>query len=432
VETVASRYRLIERLGAGGMSVVWRAYDDVLGRPVAVKLLAPQWSGDADFRARVHREARAAARLTHPNITNVYDYGEAADGTPYVVMELVEGQSLAQRLAAGPLAWRSAARVAGQVAAALAAAHAQGIVHRDITPGNVMLSRTGVKVVDFGIAAMVGERDRAVLGTPTYLAPEQRAGGPAQPASDVYALGLLLYHCATGQVPRQVSLGRLPSELAAVIRSCLVPDPASRPGSAVLARRLGELAGDAVIVPVPGPGPAPVRGGTRVMAPQWVPRRPRRLPWALVAVVALVLTFLAGVLYAGARHSPAVADPAAPPSTTRPSTHPPSPRLGCRVTYTVSASVGAEFGAEVKIENSGPIDINGWTLVFDLPEDQAVRFGWAGRWDQQDRTVTVQDAVYNRSLAPGKSTTVRFAGTHGGTAKPKRFTVNGVRCITAS
>jgi hypothetical protein len=148
-------------------------------------------------------------------------------------------------------------------------------------------------------------------------------------------------------------------------------------------------------------------------------------------MIALVLTFLAGVLYAGSRHSPAIADPATPPVTHSP-THPPSPTLGCRVTYTVSASLGDEFGAELKIENNGPIDINGWTLVFDLPEDQAVRFGWAGRWEQQEQTVTVKDAVYNRSLAPGKSTTVGFAGTHGGKSKPKRFTVNGVRCITAS
>src|SRR5207302_9550142 len=99
VDTVAGRYRPVERLGAGGMSVVWRGYDEVLGRPVAVKLLAAQLAADPDLRGRVRREARAAARLSHPNITNVYDYGEAADGTPYVVMELIDGQSLAQRMA---------------------------------------------------------------------------------------------------------------------------------------------------------------------------------------------------------------------------------------------------------------------------------------------------------------------------------------------
>jgi eukaryotic-like serine/threonine-protein kinase len=435
VETIAGRYRLVERLGAGGMSVVWRGYDEVLGRPVAVKLLAPQWTTDEDFRGRVRREARAAARLSHPHITNVYDYGEAEDGTPYVVMELVDGQSLAHRLAAGPLAWRSAARVAAQVAAALAAAHAQGIVHRDVTPANVMLSRAGVKVVDFGIAAVAGERDREVLGTPTYLSPEQRAGAPAQPATDVYALGLLLYHCATGQAPRQVNLGRLPSELASVIRACLATDPAARPGSAVLARRLGELAGDYPVVSVPAAPPpvAPRPVGTRVMPapPAWIPRRPRRLPWAFSGLVLLVLTFLAGVLYAGAQHSRAQADPA-PATTTHSPSPSPSPTIGCTVTYSITASLAGEFGAEVKIENSGPLNIDGWTLVFDLPDDQTLRFGWAGRWQQDDRTVTVKDAVYNRSLSPGKSVTIGFAGSHGGDAKPKRFTVNGKRCITAS
>src|SRR3989440_2257516 len=267
VDTLAGRYRLVERLGAGGMSVVWRGYDEVLGRPVAVKLLAADLAADADLRGRVRREARAAARLSHPNITNVYDYGEAADGTPYVVMELIDGQSLAQRMASGPLSWNSAVRVAAQVASALAAAHAQGLVHRDVTPANVMLSRAGVKVVDFGIAALAGERDAAVLGTPSYLAPEQRAGGPAQAATDVYALGLLLYHASTGRLPKPPGLQGVPRDGAAVIAACLSTDPAARPGSAVLARRLGELADLAERAPVvasaPAPRPRVAVGGTR-------------------------------------------------------------------------------------------------------------------------------------------------------------------------
>jgi cellulose binding protein with CBM2 domain len=102
------------------------------------------------------------------------------------------------------------------------------------------------------------------------------------------------------------------------------------------------------------------------------------------------------------------------------------------VNYKITASLGKEFGAELKIENSGKLDIDGWTLVFDLPGEQTVRFGWAGRWDQQDRTVTVQDLVYNRSLAPTESLTIGFAGSHGSRPRPTRFTLNGVRCITAS
>src|SRR5947207_11115156 len=241
------------------MSVVWRGYDEVLDRPVAVKLLAAKLVADPELRGRVLREARAAARLSHPHITNVYDYGERADGTPYVVMELVEGQSLAQRMAAGPLPWRMAVRVAAQVASALAAAHAQGLVHRDVTPANVMLSRTGVKVVDFGIAAVAGERDATVLGTPSYLAPEQRAGGPAQAATDVYALGLLLYHASTGRLPKPPGLQGVPRDGAAVIAVSLSTSPGARPTSASLPPRLAEPADAAASPPVAAPPAAPRR-----------------------------------------------------------------------------------------------------------------------------------------------------------------------------
>ncbi|MFJ6954982.1 serine/threonine-protein kinase, partial [Micromonospora aurantiaca (nom. illeg.)] len=135
------RYVLRERIGLGGMSEVWRADDEVLHRPVAVKALAGQLAADPQLRAVIQREARAAARLTHPHVTQVYDYGEATlDGgvvVPYLVMELVEGQTLADRLAGGPLAWPDAVRTAGQVAGALAAAHRIGVVHRDVKPANV-------------------------------------------------------------------------------------------------------------------------------------------------------------------------------------------------------------------------------------------------------------------------------------------------------
>ncbi|OLE23202.1 MAG: hypothetical protein AUG44_22780 [Actinobacteria bacterium 13_1_20CM_3_71_11] len=309
----------MERLGAGGMSVVWRGYDEVLGRPVAVKLLNADLARDPDLRGRVRREARAAARLSHPNITNVYDYGEAPDGTPYVVMELIDGQSLAQRMAStGPLPWGSAVRVAGQVASALAAAHARGLVHRDVTPANVMLSRTGVKVVDFGIAAVAGERDATVLGTPSYLAPEQRAGGPAQAATDVYALGLLLYHASTGRLPKPPGLQGVPRDGAAVIAACLSTDPAARPGSAVLARRLGELAGKPASAPARASARPPVlrtRTLTQREAPRaWIPRRSRRWPWAFAGLGVLLLTFLAGVVFAGGKQGGAL-----PGRTCRPS-----------------------------------------------------------------------------------------------------------------
>ncbi|MFF0177276.1 serine/threonine-protein kinase [Micromonospora profundi] len=259
------RYVLHERIGLGGMSEVWRADDEVLGRPVAVKVLAGQLAADPHLMATIRREARAAARLTHPHVTQVYDYAEAtlAGGVvvPYLVMELVDGHNLADRLRSGPMPWPEAVRVAGQIAAALAAAHRIGVVHRDVKPGNVMLTDTGAKVLDFGIAALGGLDSRSgepLMGTPAYFAPERLAAGPPDPASDVYALGALLYRLLTGQAPLPVQswedalrvhrqrtpvpplrvLG-LPADIAELTLTCLATDPAHRPSAARIARRFG-------------------------------------------------------------------------------------------------------------------------------------------------------------------------------------------------
>jgi hypothetical protein len=266
---LAGRYRLVERLGAGGMSVVWRGFDEVLGRQVAVKVLPPSTSTDPSFRRRLRAEAQAAARLSHPHITNVYDYGEATtvDGepVPYVVMELVDGESLAAVLARSRrLPWPAAVRISSEVAAALAAAHARGIVHRDVTPANVMLTPGGAKVVDFGISALIGENDidpdGSLLGTPAYLAPERLEGGQVSPATDVYAVGLLIYRTLIGQLPWDVGtttallrahqytepeplppVEGLPGAVSALIARCLEKRPADRPSSAELAHVLGTV-----------------------------------------------------------------------------------------------------------------------------------------------------------------------------------------------
>ncbi|WP_230859987.1 serine/threonine-protein kinase [Actinoplanes aureus] len=273
---LAGRYRLVERLGAGGMSVVWRGFDEVLGRQVAVKVLPPSTSADPSFRRRLRAEAQAAARLTHPNITNVYDYGEATtvDGepVPYVVMELVDGESLAAVLArVRVLPWPSAVRISAEVAAALAAAHARGIVHRDVTPANVMLTPSGAKVVDFGISALIGENDTdddgALLGTPAYLAPERLEGGQVSPATDVYAVGLLIYRMLIGQLPWDVGtttallrahqytepepmppVDGLPPAVDALIGRCLEKRPADRPSSAEMAHVLAGLSASAPLI----------------------------------------------------------------------------------------------------------------------------------------------------------------------------------------
>ncbi|MCO8276913.1 protein kinase [Actinoplanes sp. TRM 88003] len=270
---LAGRYRLVERLGAGGMSVVWRGFDEVLGRQVAVKVLPPSTSADPAFRRRLRAEAQAAARLSHPNITNVYDYGEATtvDGepVPYVVMELIDGESLAAVLArARKLPWQHAVRITAEVAAALAAAHSRGIVHRDVTPANVMLTATGAKVVDFGISALIGENDidpdGSLLGTPAYLAPERLEGGQVSPATDVYAVGLLIYRTLIGQLPWDVGtttallrahqytepeplppVDDLPPEVDALVGRCLEKRPADRPSSAELAHILAGISAGA-------------------------------------------------------------------------------------------------------------------------------------------------------------------------------------------
>src|SRR3954467_15205346 len=255
------------------MSVVWRGFDEVLGRQVAVKVLPPSTSTDPAFRRRLRAEAQAAARLSHPNITNVYDYGEATtvDGepVPYVVMELIDGESLAAVLARTPrLPWEHAVRITAEVAAALAAAHARGIVHRDVTPANVMLTQTGAKVVDFGISALIGENDidpdGSLLGTPAYLAPERLEGGQVSPATDVYAVGLLIYRTLIGQLPWDVGtttallrahqytepeplppVEGLPSVVGALVARCMLKRPADRPSSAELAHVLTAVCADA-------------------------------------------------------------------------------------------------------------------------------------------------------------------------------------------
>jgi serine/threonine-protein kinase len=206
---LADRYRLVDQIGAGGMSVIWRARDEVLDRSVAVKVLAPSLAADARFRDMVRAEARSAAKLVHPHVTSVHDYGETvgADGTimSFVVMELLAGEELELRLTEGPLPWPEAVRIGAQVADALAAAHRLGIVHRDITPSNVMMTPAGAKVLDFGIATRIGapdeDEDGETFGTPAYVAPERLDGAPAQPATDVYSLGVLLHEALTGRVP---------------------------------------------------------------------------------------------------------------------------------------------------------------------------------------------------------------------------------------
>ena len=258
------RYQLEEWIGAGGYSQVWRARDTLLGRDVAVKLLHAGYAASSEAVARFAAEARHGGSLNHENIARVYDYGEPGpELPPYMVLELVEGQSLADRLASGPLTVPQTLDVIAQAAAGLAAAHGAGVIHRDVKPGNLLLSRTGtVKITDFGISRAIGSAPITgtgmILGTTGYLAPERAAGAAATAASDLYGLGMVGYECLTGSPPfggtaieqalahREQPLPPLPAtvpaEVAGLIAQLAAKDPALRPGSAAeVARRARQL-----------------------------------------------------------------------------------------------------------------------------------------------------------------------------------------------
>ena len=208
IGTQLGPYQVLARLGAGGMGEVYLAYDARLDRRVALKSPSDAWLADPDARSRVQREARAAARLSHPNIAAVYDVLEA-DGRPFIVMEYVEGETLAALLARGRLPLERALAIGITLCDALAAAHAAGVIHRDLKPGNVMLTAGGaVKILDFGLAKTPGTGTQVtittpgrILGTPGFVAPEQLLGRPATARSDVYSAGAILFQLLSGHTP---------------------------------------------------------------------------------------------------------------------------------------------------------------------------------------------------------------------------------------
>ncbi len=278
---LGGRYQLVRRIGVGGMSEVWLGHDRVLDRPVAVKIMAPAVEGTLGEVAGVdlvRAEARSAARLAHPNVAEVHDFGTSRPepggrDVPYIVMELVEGQTLGAHLAAGPIDWRIGVRICAEVASALAAAHAEQVVHRDIKPANVMLTPVGAKVLDFGIASSAGvpdpDPDMPVMGTPAYVAPELFEGHPATAASDMFALGTLLHQCISGHLPWRAetptelvyaqryrdpdplpAIDGLPPEVEDLVSRCLNRDPLERPTAMVAALMLAEAVDARVYVPI--------------------------------------------------------------------------------------------------------------------------------------------------------------------------------------
>src|SRR5687768_13417268 len=336
---ILDRYRLIERLASGGSAEVWRAHDEQLDRPVAVKRLHPHLLPDEASRRRLAAEARAAAGLSHPVVVGIYDVDTTGDW-PALVMELVEGESLSARIDRdGPLSAREAAVVTADVAEALYHAHQRGVIHRDVKPGNVLLSTDGrTRLVDFGIAHSLAESAErltvvgTVIGTLRAMAPEQLAGGPITPRTDLYGLGAVLHEALTGRSPYPTSspvalaeaqragpppLTGLDPALAAVIAACLAHDPADRPLHAgALATALRDwLAGDpaAALAMAPRPGlstvdtaaitqavpvVAPPSGATpaRRATQPWRGRRSAALPLALLAALAGVAVVAAVVM----------------------------------------------------------------------------------------------------------------------------------------
>jgi serine/threonine-protein kinase len=356
VTVLAGRYEVGEVLGVGGMGEVRAGHDRRLQRAVAIKLLRADMAHEPAVRDRFENEARLAARLVHPHVVAVFDSGEEA-GIPFLVMERLAGTTLADVIAVGPLSFASVRELGLQILDALGAAHAEGLIHRDVKPHNVMAAGDGCwKVGDFGIAKSLEMADQGltmtgmIVGTPLYLAPERLAGDPATISGDLYSAGIVLYEAATGQrpfdpatpgaalsaepVPVSEWRPEIPFALAAVIMRAIDRDPAARFATAAqmtTALRACESVAPAAAAAVAAPRP----GATRVMPPPvsgdafaggggWSggpsgrPRRSHGLVFAAAGAVALIVISL--IVAASGGHGSSNATPAATtlPTTTMP------------------------------------------------------------------------------------------------------------------
>ena len=320
-----NRYRLVDRIAIGGMGEVWRAHDEVILRDVAIKILKPEFMGDPGFLERFRVEARHAARVDHVGIADVYDYGEGS-GSAYLVMEIVAGDSLARIIEKRiRLTEIEVLRIIEQTAKALHAAHEDGLVHRDIKPGNLLITPSGkVKITDFGIARVADQvaltATGQVMGTVQYLSPEQATGKPATPSTDIYSLGIVAYEALAGRRPftgesqmviamaqindKPPALGDdIDKRVQELVFSCLAKKPNQRPGSALdlsnRARALRlQLEGVAATEVYESEGAQPNKADVSGSTPETEPLDKLPVVWPWLALIGILVVSAAGVMIA--------------------------------------------------------------------------------------------------------------------------------------
>jgi serine/threonine protein kinase len=434
-ELVAQRYRLASLIGRGAMGVVWLARDERLDRDVAVKQLLieepPDKAAPEEAAARAMREARIAARLRHPNVIAVHDVVEH-DGRPCLIMEYLHSDSLDAVMFArgGALPPQEVAAIGAQVAAALAEAHAAGIVHRDVKPENVLITGDGTaKLTDFGVSRAAGvgtvTTTGVLAGTPAYLAPEVAGGAKATPRSDVFALGATLYAAAEGMPPfgldenpialiHRVATGviappRRAGALAEPLMWLLRRDPSERPTMRVAHETLTALAEGR-------PFAVPRSRAPTVTMPVPPPRVSRRLMIVGGAAVALVAAGVAlGVALSDSPSGTASSSP--PTSTTTTTSQQPAFTPTCVASYDVVATWPNGYQAEVTIRNEGDQTLNGWTVRWRVPTGHDIAGLWNGDLTRDGTEATVRNLNYNVTIPAGGETTFGFTATGDGTTR---------------
>ena len=418
------RYRLISRIAIGGMGEVWKAHDPIILRDVAIKILKPEYMGDPGFLERFRTEAKHAARVNHEGIANVYDYGEDA-GSAFLVMELVPGESLAKILEQRKfLPELEVLDIVAQTARALYAAHQEGLVHRDVKPGNLLITPEGqVKITDFGIARVADQVSLTatgqVMGTVQYLAPEQATGKPATPSTDIYSLGIVAYEALAGKRPftgeNQMTIAMsqikdappplsedLDPAVVELIMSCLAKKAVMRPATALeLAQRAEKISGKAprgqfntrVIETV-----KPLPQTTSIIETVETAQEKPAAIWPWVSVVVILVLTAAGVIFA------MLSQPAPTPTPTETPTVAPTPTATETPTETPTAPTETTvFSSDVIGQNVDTVEslLQEKGLLVTRVKGDALPTG-------DPRINTVYEAAPLGTMAVGTAVTVTY------------------------